>query len=231
MPDFLTFLHLIVDLDGGFAGRNLSHSNENDSDFANEIVVSVDDEDLACGHCAEEGLAVVRGSLVELLQKLGLVEEVGALDGVDVLDDSVHGGVPSVVVEGREEGLVDGSAHEVLGVVLLVQVLRSEHVAQRVLVVFEPELISQLDVEAGLGRVGEGGGLAGIHDHVLRGEAFGSALPNGPLPFFELPEKPLVPVFEAVVLKLGVTNVLVVVDELLGVGRKPPVLLAVHEAE
>jgi hypothetical protein len=166
VADFLPFLDSVSDVDGGHAAGDLRHADVDDGDLPNVVVGCVDHHDLARGHCAEEGLAVVGRALV-VGDELRLVEVVGARDGVDVLNGAVDGGVPPVVVERAQEGLVDRPSLEVFGQMLLVELGCCEHVCQRVDVVLQPEGVGLFDVGLGLQGFGERGRFAGVDDDVI----------------------------------------------------------------
>ena len=95
----------------------------------------------------------------EVAAEAGVGHEVGVACRVALLDDSGDRRPPLVVAPRVEEALVDSASDEVLlvvAVLLLREIANVEHIRQRVLVVFQPELVAPLNVPARSIRIGEG---------------------------------------------------------------------------
>lgn len=229
MADFLALRDHIPHLHSGDAARHLRHADVNDGYFADVFVVCIDHHDLAGSHCAEEGLTPIgRGLIVG--DELRLVEVVGAWDLIDVLDDSIDGGVPTVVEEGTQEGLIDRPSLEQVGVVTLLELGCGEHVAQGVDVVLQPKVVGPLYVLLRLHGEHQRNGLAGVDDDIVGMDPVGRAFPNGSERRLEFSEEPRIPVLEAVVGQFGEADVLMVFYLLPRLAAEPAVgLFLIHE--
>jgi len=75
--------------------------------------------------------------------------------------------MPSMVKKRTEKSLINSSALECNGQAVLVVTVHSEHVGERVEIIFEPKVVCEFDVETGLGWGDEGSGFAGIDDDIL----------------------------------------------------------------
>lgn len=103
-------------------------------------------------------LPALDGRLEQWLAEIRPVAHKTALDGAG------DGGVPAVVGEGRQKGLVDGGAVELRG-----ERVVAEHVEDRVGLALDPKLVAELGragdvVDFGLARVGNDGVVVGGGD-------------------------------------------------------------------
>ncbi len=216
-------------MDSGDAAGDLGHADVDDGDLSDVFVIGIDDDDLSGGDCTQERFAVVGRSLI-VGDELGLVQVIGAGYLIDVLYDSIHRSVPSVVEEGAQEGLIDRPSLKQVDVVLLLELGCREHVTEGVDIVLEPKVIRPPNVLLWLEGEDEGSGLAGVDDDVVRVGSVGRPLPYRPGARLEESKKPLVPVLKSVVRLLGVANVLVIFYLFSGISTEPSVrLLLIHE--
>ena len=126
-PELVTLLDLLSVLDRDITGRHLCHPNPDEAHQPNLRVIRLDEDQcprcngrdvlLACTFTMRVG-GLVGGEVGE--ERLG---EVCPFYDVCFLDRPIDWGVPSMVGEGGEEGLVDGPSDELLGVVV-----KCEHV-------------------------------------------------------------------------------------------------------
>jgi RNase P/RNase MRP subunit POP5 len=79
-------------------------------------------------------LTLNRSLDIEAFQILRVVEEIRALDAVNIFNCAINGCVPVVVIESTEKGLVDCSSFEERAIVFGLALL-SEHVIERVFAV------------------------------------------------------------------------------------------------
>jgi hypothetical protein len=229
VPDFVTFLDTVSHLNRGDAAGYFSHADVDDGDLSDVLLLGVDHHDLSGGNCAQEGLAFVGRGLV-VGDELGLVQVIGAGDLIDILDDSVHGGVPAVVEERAQEGLVDSSALKQVNVVLLLIFGGRKHVTKGVDVVLEPKVICFLNIFLGLEWEDERGGLTRVDDDVVRVGSIGRSFPNKSSARLEESKKPVIPVLKSIVRLLGETDVFMIFYLLSGLRAEPPIgLVLVHK--
>nr|POE59281.1 hypothetical protein CFP56_24550 [Quercus suber] len=143
----LTLGDVLALLDRDLARADLVHADADEGHEADGWVVGLDEDDgarrerrqvaLADGDAAGVNLAH-RGVPEPLEQRLG---EVGAVLDEGLLDRAADGRVPAVVGERGQEGLVDGAAGEVVA-----ERVVGQHVADRVRLALDPEVVPQLDV-------------------------------------------------------------------------------------
>jgi hypothetical protein len=229
VTNLLTLCDEVSHLNSGDAAGYFSHADVDDGDLSDVRVLGVDHHDLSGGDCAQEGLTVVGWPLV-IGDELGLVQVIGAGDLIDILDDSVHGGVPTVVEEGAQEGLVDSSALKQVNVVLLLIFGGSEHVAEGVDVVLEPKVICFLNIFLRLEGEDERGWFTGIDYDVVRVGLVGRSFSNRSNARLEQPKEPTIPVLKSIVRLLGKTDVLMIFYLLSGFRAEPTIgLVLVHK--
>ena len=167
----VALVDLLAGPNGDITGGHLAHTDADKRHQADSRVMRVDDDDgargrravvLLGGDLAGEVDAVLRRRHLGLRVGDALEERLGVVsagDGVGLVDGAGDGGVPAVVAEGGEEGLVDGGVGEVGvgdGVV-------GEHVLDGVGLGLDPEAVAGLDAVGDL----VGGGLAGVGDDGL----------------------------------------------------------------
>lgn len=132
----------------GLARRDLRHANGDDAHEADLGVVSLDEDQLACGGVGEK----TKGLQVRWRWRLGVVIVDGVSDGRrrlgevragninDLSDGAFDGSVPAVITCSAQEALQDRAPDEVFDVVAGKEVLKG------VSLVLDEELVVLLDV-------------------------------------------------------------------------------------
>ena len=132
----------------GLARRDLRHANGDDAHEADLGVVSLDEDQLACGGVGEK----TKGLQVRWRWRLGVVIVDGVSDGRrrlgevragninDLSDGAFDGSVPAVITCSVQEALQDRAPDEVFDVVAGKEVLKG------VSLVLDEELVVLLDV-------------------------------------------------------------------------------------
>lgn len=125
--------------------RDFHHTDEDRRHQPNVVVVRLDEDNRTGGGLSDVPLpgalspgvwSVWIGKALE--KRLG---EVGAIFDVGFDDLSTDWGVPAMVAQSTQEGLVDGAAGEVLA-----KLIMREHVRDRIRLTFDPESVAVLDV-------------------------------------------------------------------------------------
>lgn len=103
----------------------------------------------------------------------------------------------------------------------------SEHVGKGVTIIFEPELIVQLNVKLRHLRMRNWSRLTGIYNDVFFVHSFGSSFSYGPHSFLKLSQKPVVPTFETVVREFRIAFVPFIMNTFVGFRWEPSMLIVV----
>jgi len=149
-------------LDRGLAGRHLGHSNPHETHQTDLGVIRFDKDDRTGSDDRDVFLTRALSILVRRMFRGKVFKErfreVGAVDYVRLFDGAGYRSVPSMVRQGGEEGLVNGSPDKLLGQ----RVLR-EHIDDRIRLSLDPELVPGLDIMGDLVRLA----LATVGDDII----------------------------------------------------------------
>lgn len=149
LVDMLALMHRDI------ARRDLHHPDADERHRPDGRVIRLDEDDGTGSHGAQIGLrrnharrvdvsVVGRVARDAVPRRLG---EVRAIEHVGLDDAAGHGGVPAVVAQSVQEGLVDGAADELpRQVVLIFTVVAAQHVHDGVWLLLHPELVAGLHV-------------------------------------------------------------------------------------
>ena len=194
-PQLFPRLHTLADSHRDLIRADLGHTNRDKRHQPHIPAIRFNEDDRARRHTGDVRLGMVRrGGIGPTIFGIGEAVEVvcgvvgaGYVEGF--YDGAADGAVPAVIGEGAEEGLVERSADEMRG-----EVVVDEHVVEGVGLAFEPEGRGLLDIVASAQE--DGAGFAGVVDDGGAGvlscffEAVGT---EGPYTAAELSGEEMVP--------------------------------------
>lgn len=220
MTNFLTFLHFLAHLNSCYAGRNLRHSDVNDSDFTNLLILGLYNHNHPCSYCTQKWLAFFRRTFI-IRNKLRLVKVICPINGINFLNSPVNRGMPSMIGQCTQKSLVNSSSIEMLSQIVFIVLKAPEHIGKGIAVIFEPKLIFVLDIKNWLRGKGQRSRFARINNNIVLIEALGCSFSNRPHSFFEFSQKPLVPARETVMRRIRITFIPFHMDVGICLRRKP----------
>ena len=155
-------IHMLAGSHSDLIRADLAHPNSDERHQPHIPAIRFNEDDRARRHTGDVRLGMVRRDGIGSTRCVGEAVEVvcgvvgaGYVEGFH--DGAADGAVPAVIGEGAEEGLVECSADEVGG-----EVVVDEHVVQGVGLAFEPEGRGLLDIVASAQE--DGAGFAGVVD-------------------------------------------------------------------
>ena len=170
----------------------------NQSNIANTGIRSFDDKNHSLGGVADERLTQIWRTGVELFEKLRLVEEVCSWYRINIHYFAINWCMPVMVEHSTEKCLKSSSSLKQCPISSL-QSSFSEHISQRVKIVFQPKWITRIQTSHWLFFVFNRSWFTAIQDNIIIFDSIWCSYSKWSLSFFELSQKELVPVFKTIV--------------------------------
>ena len=111
VSQLLTFTHFISDSYCLDTSWYLNHSDIDNSDFAYQRISTVYNKYFASSYRTQKRLAIVWWPTI-ILYELRLIQKVGTLYSIYILNDTINRRMPSVIVQGWKESLINCTSLE-----------------------------------------------------------------------------------------------------------------------